>query len=77
MEKLPNSQRARLPTLYEVLNQQTAAPLDLWSFYTYLSQYPHAIVYLDFWTDVMAYLRLCKDYVKGIRESVLDVNKLA
>ncbi|CAG98897.1 Rax1p [Kluyveromyces lactis] len=76
MEKLPNSQRARLPTLYEVLNQQTAAPLDLWSFYTYLSQYPHAIVYLDFWTDVMAYLRLCKDYVKGIRESVLDVNKL-
>ncbi|CDO96478.1 unnamed protein product [Kluyveromyces dobzhanskii CBS 2104] len=75
MQRPIESQRARLPTLYEVLNQQTAAPLDLWSFYTYLSQYPHAIVYLDFWTDVMAYLRLCKDYVKGIRESVLDINK--
>lgn len=73
-ESLNDAQRARLPTIYEVLNQQTAAPLDLWSFYTYLSQYPNAIVYLDFWTDVMAYLRLCKDYVKGIRESVLDIH---
>lgn len=64
-------QSHRLPTLYEVLNQQTTTPVDLWSFYTYLSQFPHAINYLDFWIDIMAHLRLCKDYVKGIRESVL------
>lgn len=61
----------RLPTLYEVLNRQAPAPVDLWSFYTFLSQYPYAINFLDFWIDLMAHLRLCKDYVKGIRESVL------
>lgn len=72
---LTQKQSERLPTLYEVLNQQSAAPLDMWSFYTFLSQYPHAVVYLDFWTDVMAYLRLCKDYVRGIRETVTDSSK--
>ncbi|KAM3160242.1 Bud site selection protein RAX1 [Lachancea thermotolerans] len=62
----------RLPTLYEVLNRQTSAPVDLWSFYTFLSQYPYAINFLDFWIDAMAHLRLCKDYVKGVRESFVE-----
>lgn len=61
----------RLPTLYEVLNQQTTVPVDLWSFYTYLSQFPHAANYLDFWIDIMAHFVLCRDYVKEVRESVL------
>ncbi|SCV05040.1 LANO_0G17172g1_1 [Lachancea nothofagi CBS 11611] len=65
-------QSQRLPTLYEVLNRQTTTPADLWSFYTYLSQYPYAINFLDFWIDAMAHLRLCKDYVRGIRESVVE-----
>lgn len=63
-------QRERLPTLYEVLIQATKAPVDSWEFYTYLSQFPYAIDYLDFWIDLMAHIRLCKDYVKGVRESV-------
>ncbi|AET37702.1 Rax1p Ecym_1476 [Eremothecium cymbalariae DBVPG len=64
-------QSERLPTLYEVLTNQTAAPVDSWSFYTFLFQYPGALNYMDFWVDVMAHLRLCKDYVRGIRESML------
>ncbi|SCU98308.1 LAFA_0G17040g1_1 [Lachancea sp. 'fantastica'] len=66
------SKTDRLPTLYEVLNRQTSTPVDLWSFYTFLSQYPYAINFLDFWIDTMAHLRLCKDYVKGIRQSVTE-----
>lgn len=65
----------RLPTLYEVLNNHTAPPVDSWSFYTFLFQYPGALNYMDFWVDIMAHLRLCKDYVKEIRESILDVNE--
>lgn len=64
-------QNERLPTLYEVLIQKTVAPVDLWSFYTYLSQFPFAINYLDFWVDLMAHIRLCKDYVKLVRESAM------
>ncbi|GMM58574.1 Rax1 protein [Maudiozyma humilis] len=64
-------QNERLPTLYEVLIQKTKPPLDLWSFYTYLSQFPYAINYLDFWVDLMAHIRLCKDYVKLVHESVI------
>ncbi|CCD24879.1 Rax1p NDAI_0E00630 [Naumovozyma dairenensis CBS 421] len=63
-------QTERLPTLYEVLIQKTKFPVDLWSFYTFLSQFPYAINYLDFWIDLMAHLRLCKDYISGIRESI-------
>lgn len=63
-------QRERLPTLYEVLIMKTSAPVDLWSFYTYLSQFPYAINYLDFWIDLMAHIRLCKDYVRNVRRSI-------
>lgn len=70
-EDFERIQNERLPTLYEVLIQKTKAPLDLWSFYTYLSQFPYAINYLDFWVDLMAHIRLCKDYVKLVHESVI------
>lgn len=40
-------EKERLPTLYEVLLKKTSPPVDLWAFYTFLSQYPYAI---DFWT---------------------------
>lgn len=68
-------QEERLPTLYEVLIQKTDAPVDLWSFYTFLSQFPYAINYLEFWIDLMAHIRLCKDYIRGIRESVIVTNE--
>lgn len=61
----------RLPTLYEVLNRKTESPVDLWSFYIYMRDYQNAVDYLDFWIDVITHLRLCKDYVKGLRESLL------
>ncbi|QLQ79488.1 hypothetical protein HG537_0C01350 [Torulaspora globosa] len=64
------TQQERLPTLYEVLIQTTYPPVDSWEFYTYLSQFPYAIDYLDFWIDLMAHVRLCKDYVKCVRDSV-------
>ncbi|CAR28799.1 hypothetical protein ZYGR_0U01580 [Zygosaccharomyces rouxii] len=60
----------RLPTLYEVLLRQTSPPVDLWSFYTFLSQFPYAIDFLDFWIDLMAHVRLCRDYVRGVKESI-------
>lgn len=65
-------ERERLPTLYEVLIQRTSPPVDLWTFYTYLSQYPYAINYLDFWIDLMAHTRLCKDYVLMVRQSLIE-----
>lgn len=61
----------RLPTLYEVLNRRTEPPVDLWSFYIYMRDYQNSVDYLDFWIDVITHLRLCKDYVKGLRESLL------
>lgn len=69
-------QRERLPTLYEVLIMKTSAPVDLWSFYTYLSQFPYAINYLDFWIDLMAHIRLCKDYVSNVRRSIAMTSAL-
>ncbi|KAH3685457.1 hypothetical protein WICPIJ_003572 [Wickerhamomyces pijperi] len=61
----------RLPTLYEVLNRRTQEPVDLWSFYTYMRDYQNSVDYIDFWMDVITHLRLCKDYVRGLRESLL------
>ncbi|CDK29118.1 unnamed protein product [Kuraishia capsulata CBS 1993] len=63
----------RLPTLYEVLNRKTQAPVDLWSFYVYMRDSQQAIDYLDFWIDCVQHLNLCKNYVKGLRRS-LHVN---
>ncbi|KAH3672288.1 hypothetical protein WICMUC_004383 [Wickerhamomyces mucosus] len=61
----------RLPTLYEVLNRRTESPVDLWSFYIYMRDVQNSVEYLDFWIDVITHLRLCKDYVRGLRESLL------
>lgn len=61
----------RLPTLYEILNRRTEAPVDLWSLYVYIRDYQNAVDYLDFWIDVITHLRLCKDYVRGLRESLI------
>lgn len=68
-------QEARLPTLYEVLIQKTSPPVDLWTFYTYLSQFPYAINYLDFWIDLMAHTRLCKDYINIVRRSLIEESR--
>ncbi|CAI4036586.1 hypothetical protein SMKI_15G4340 [Saccharomyces mikatae IFO 1815] len=68
-------QRERLPTLYEVLIQRTSQPVDLWTFYTFLSQFPYAINYLDFWVDLMAHTRLCKSYVELVTKSLINFPK--
>ncbi|GMM36088.1 Rax1 protein [Saccharomycopsis crataegensis] len=65
----------RLPTLFEVLNKKTESPVDLWSFYVFMRDEQHAVDYLDFWIDVVSHLALCKQYVKGLRESVLLTEK--
>jgi hypothetical protein len=41
--------RNRLPTLGEVLARQTAAPVDLFSFYIYMRDQQKSVDYLDFW----------------------------
>jgi hypothetical protein len=61
----------RLPTLYEVLNRRTQQPVDLWNFYVFMRDYQNSVDYLDFWIDCITHLRLCKDYVKGLRESLI------
>ncbi|CCH43793.1 Bud site selection protein [Wickerhamomyces ciferrii] len=70
-QQVPHSTLSRLPTLYEVLNRKTQPPVDLWSFYIFMRDYQNSVDYLDFWIDVITHLRLCKDYVKGLRESLL------
>lgn len=65
----------RLPTLFEVLNKRTDLPVDLWSFYVFMRDEQHAVDYLDFWIDVVSHLALCKQYVKGLRESVFVTEK--
>ena len=39
----------RFPTLLEVLNRKTVAPLDLYSFYIYMRDQQRSVDYLDFW----------------------------
>lgn len=65
----------RLPTLYEVLNRKTESPVDLWNFYIFMRD-QNSVDYLDFWIDVVTHLRHCKEYVKGLRESLLLSEKL-
>lgn len=67
-------QHQRLPNLYEVLIQKSSAPADLWSFYTFLSQFPYAINYLEFWIDLMNHLRLCRNLINDVRSSILKNN---
>jgi hypothetical protein len=39
----------RHPTLHDVLNRRTRAPVDLFSFYIYMRDQQRSVDYLDFW----------------------------
>lgn len=60
-----------LPTLNEVLSRQTAAPVDLFSFYIYMRDQQRSVDYLDFWLDVTQHMSLCRHFVAELRRSVL------
>ena len=47
----PDLNRNRLPTLGEVLNRNTLAPVDLFSFYIYMRDIQRSVDYLDFWYE--------------------------
>lgn len=64
-------ERKRLPTLFEVLNRKSLAPVDLWSFYVYTRDQHRGVDYLDFWLDVVQHLSLCRHYIRGLRQSIL------
>ncbi|OWB61392.1 hypothetical protein B5S31_g2470 [[Candida] boidinii] len=61
----------RWPTLFEILNRKTQAPVDLWSFYVYMRDTQQSIDYLDFWLDSVQHINLCKAYVKGLKKSII------
>ncbi|KAL1958190.1 hypothetical protein VTO42DRAFT_5045 [Malbranchea cinnamomea] len=63
--------RNRLPTLLEVLNRRTLAPVDLFSFYIYMRDQQCSVDYLDFWLDISQHMSLCRHYVRELRRSVL------
>jgi Regulator of G protein signaling domain len=62
---------ARHPTLDDVLNRRTTAPIDLFSFYIYMRDQQRSVDYLDFWLDVSQHMTLCRHYVRHLRRSVL------
>lgn len=66
-----DAQRTRLPTLFEVLNLRTQAPVDLWCFYVFMREDYRGIEYLDFWLAVVKHLSLCRNYVRGLRQSII------
>lgn len=61
----------RWPTLFEILNKKTQAPVDLWSFYEFMRDEQRSINYLDFWIDTVQHLNLCKIYVMGLKDSIV------
>ncbi|KAF2664175.1 regulator of G protein signaling superfamily [Microthyrium microscopicum] len=61
----------RHPTLNDVLNRRTRAPIDLFSFYIYMRDQQRSVDYLDFWLDVSQHMTLCRHYVRDLRRSVL------
>ncbi|EON67105.1 hypothetical protein W97_06358 [Coniosporium apollinis CBS 100218] len=68
---VPDLNRDRLPTLFEVLSRRTTAPVDLFSFYIYMRDQQRSVDYLDFWLDVSQHMSLCRHYVRELRRSVL------
>ncbi|KAI9891549.1 MAG: Bud site selection protein, Revert to axial protein 1 [Vezdaea aestivalis] len=64
-------QRARLPTLFEVLSRRTLPPVDLFSFYIFMRDQQRSVDYLDFWLDVAQHMSLCRHYVRELRRSVM------
>jgi hypothetical protein len=45
----PVLDRKGFPTLFEVLQRRTLAPIDLFSFYIYMRDIQNSVDYLDFW----------------------------
>lgn len=45
----PVLNRKGFPTLFEVLQRRTLAPIDLFSFYIYMRDIQNSVDYLDFW----------------------------
>ncbi|KAK4987331.1 Bud site selection protein, Revert to axial protein 1 [Elasticomyces elasticus] len=68
---VPDMDRNRLPSLFEVLSRRTLAPVDLFSFYIYMRDTQRSVDYLDFWLDVSQHMSLCRHYVRELRRSVL------
>lgn len=48
---VPDFNRNRLPTLFEVLSRRTLPPVDLFSFYIFMRDQQRSVDYLDFWYD--------------------------
>ncbi|CAG8958349.1 hypothetical protein HYFRA_00011026 [Hymenoscyphus fraxineus] len=68
---MPDLERNRLPTLFEVLSRRTLPPVDLFSFYIYMRDQQRSVDYLDFWLDVAQHMSLCRHYVRELRRSVM------
>ncbi|KAJ0104165.1 hypothetical protein J7T55_000516 [Diaporthe amygdali] len=68
---VPDLNRNRLPTLFEVLSRRTLPPVDLFSFYIFMRDQQRSVDYLDFWLDVAQHMTLCRHYVREMRRSVL------
>ncbi|KAJ4394121.1 Bud site selection protein, Revert to axial protein 1 [Gnomoniopsis smithogilvyi] len=68
---IPDLNRNRLPTLFEVLSRRTLPPVDLFSFYIFMRDQQRSVDYLDFWLDVAQHMTLCRHYVRELRRSVL------
>jgi len=57
---VPDMNRNRLPTLFEVLSRRTLPPVDLFSFYIYMRDQQRSVDYLDFWfVPWLLYPSLC------------------
>lgn len=63
-----------LPTLFEVLNRFSKAPLDLWSFYVFLKEQYGGVEYLEFWLDCASHAKLCKEHSKELRSLENDLS---
>src|ERR1700712_1792261 len=57
---VPDLNRTRLPSLFEVLSRRSTAPVDLFSFYIYMRDQQRSVDYLDFWYVVLR-LRSCQN----------------
>lgn len=50
---VPDLNRNRLPTLFEVLSRRTLPPVDLFSFYIFMRDQQRSVDYLDFWCEIL------------------------
>lgn len=54
-----------LPSLMDILTDQTESPIDLQSFYMFMAENYKGVEYLTFWIDANRHLGLCKEYVNN------------